>query len=429
VEYAVKIKKLLKNDNIEEGDLIEISVEKGTFKGILMPHHEASASDILSIKLNSGYNVGIAVDDYSKISLLEKGNYPEKKTDEPNENKSKPIIAILGTGGTIASYVDYRTGAVHPAQNAKELAVSAPELTRMCNIKAKVLFSMLSEDIKSEHWQKIARESANQLNNGAEGVIITHGTDTMGYTSCALSFMLKNLTGPVILVGSQRSSDRPSSDANMNLISAAQVAIESDLAEVVVMMHGSTSDSHVLIHRGTRVRKMHTSKRDAFISINENPLGRVQNGKITFSEQFDKRKEGPVKLLDKMETRVGIIYTHPGINSDLIDYLSEKNKGIVIAGSGLGHTPGDLLDSIRNAILNGVHIVMTSQCLYGKVNMNVYSTGRDLLKAGVISAEDMLPETAYVKLMWVLAQTQDPVKVAHLIRSNIAGEIKNRRTL
>ncbi len=428
VVYPDKIKKLLKDDNIEEGDIIEITVKKGIYKGILMPHHAASAVDILTIKLNTGYNVGIAVDDKSEITLLEKGKYPEKKSDEPQVNESKPIIAILGTGGTIASYVDYRTGAVHPAKNAMDLAVSVPELAKMCNIKAKVLFSMLSEDIKSEHWQEIAREVAYHLNDGASGVIITHGTDTMGYTSCALSFMLRNLTGPVILVGSQRSSDRPSTDANINLISAVQVAIESDLAEVVVMMHGSTSDSQVSIHRGTRVRKMHTSKRDAFLSINENPLGRVQNGKMTLSEQYRKRGEGPVEVMEEMETRVGLIYTYPGINRDVFDVIAEKNKGIVIAGSGLGHTPRELLESIRNAVSNGVHIVMTSQCLYGRVNMSVYSTGRDLMKAGVISAEDMLPETAYVKLMWVLGQTQDPEKVLHLIKTNLAGEIKGRRT-
>jgi glutamyl-tRNA(Gln) amidotransferase subunit D len=422
------IKKKLKDDNIEEGDLIEITVKKGIYKGILMPHHEASTADILTIKLDTGYNIGIAVDDKSEISLLEKGKYPDKKSIEPQIDESKPKIAILGTGGTIASYVDYRTGAVHPAQNARDLAISVPELARMCNIKAKVLFSMLSEDIKSEHWQEIARESAYQLNNGASGVIITHGTDTMSYTSCALSFMLKNPSGPVILVGSQRSSDRPSTDANINLISATQVATESDLAEVVVMMYSSTSDSQVSIHRGTRVRKMHTSKRNAFLSINENPLGRVQNGKITISEQYHKRGEGPVKVMEKMETKVGLVYTYPGINSELIDFIAEKNKGIVIAGSGLGHTPLELLESIRNAISNGIHIVMTSQCIYGRVNMNVYSTGRDLMKAGVISAEDMLPETAYVKLMWVLGQTHDPEKVAHLIKTNIAGEIKDRRT-
>jgi glutamyl-tRNA(Gln) amidotransferase subunit D len=125
---------------------------------------------------------------------------------------------------------------------------------------------------------------------------------------------------------------------------------------------------------------------------------------------------------------VGLIYTYPGINKDVFDLITEKNKGIVIAGSGLGHTPGELLESIRKAISNGVHIVMTSQCLYGRVNMNVYSTGRDLMKAGVISVEDMLPETAYVKLMWVLGQTQDPKKVVHLLKTNIAGEIKDRRT-
>ncbi len=429
MDYPDKIKKILKEGNIIEGDLVEITVKKGIYRGILMPHFEASAPDILTVKLDTGYNIGIAIDEKSKILPLEKGKYPEKRSEELQYKKSKPKIAILGTGGTIASYVDYRTGAVHPVQNARDLAFSMPNLVRMCNIKAKVLFSMLSEDIKPEHWQEIAQEAAHHLNDGASGVIITHGTDTMAYTSCALSFMLSNLTGPVILVGSQRSSDRPSSDAHLNLISAAEVAIGSDLGEVVVIMHRTTSDSQVSIHRGTRVRKMHSSKRDAFLSINENPLGMVKDGETILTEQYKRRAEGPVEVQDRMETRVGLIYTFPGMKKEAIDFLAEKNKGIVIAGSGLGHIPDDLLESIKEAISNGVHIVMTTQCLYGEVNMNVYSRGRDLLRAGVISGEDMLPETAFVKLMWVLGQTQNPNEVEKLIKTDLVGEIGIKRAL
>jgi glutamyl-tRNA(Gln) amidotransferase subunit D len=198
---------------------------------------------------------------------------------------------VIGTGGTIASYVDYRTGAVHPALTAQDLIFSVPELTDICNVKAKVLFSVLSENMQVEYWQKLAKEVANELNNGAKGVIIPHGTDTLGYTSSALSFMLQDLNGAVILVGSQRSSDRPSSDANINLIASAKLIAESDLGEVVVVMHGETSDSYCTIHRGTRVRKMHSSRRDAFKSINEGPIGKIMADKRCCTDLLLSRDE------------------------------------------------------------------------------------------------------------------------------------------
>lgn len=427
--YPVKLQKRFKKGNIEIGDTIEIISDKKVYRGILMPHHEFSGEDIVTIKLDTGYNVGVSIDDQSEMKLLEKAVKSEKKRLEIQYDDTKPIISILGTGGTIASYVDYRTGAVHPALDATDLAYSVPELAEMCNIRAKVLFSIFSEDMTVVHWQMLAKEIANELNNGSSGVIIAHGTDTMGYTSSALSFMLKNLTGPVILVGSQRSSDRPSSDANMNLISASHIAKNSDLGEVVVVMHGETSDSYITIHRGTRVRKMHTSRRDAFQSINEEPLGMIRDGEIVMFQEYKKRGTGKVEVKDKMENKVGIFYCYPEVSVEYFDFLAERNKGIIIAGTGLGHAPRALLENIRNAISSGVHVVMTSQCLYGTVNMNVYSSGRDLLKAGVISGEDMLPETAYIKLMWVLGQTQDSEEVKNLMETNIVGEISQRRNI
>ncbi|UCE36957.1 MAG: Glu-tRNA(Gln) amidotransferase subunit GatD [Thermoplasmata archaeon] len=429
MDYPKKVAKLLKESEIEVGDIITISSEKGVYKGILMPHHEASCEDILTIKLDNGYNIGISVNDESRIFLVERAAKLVGKENKLDFDESKPQITVLGTGGTIASYIDYRTGAVHPALNTEDLAYSVPELAEICNIKAKVLFSMFSEDLTLEHWQKLAKEAALELNSGAEGVIVAHGTDTMGYTSSALSFMLRNLTSPVILIGSQRSSDRPSTDSRLNLISAAQLAVNSDLGEVVVMMHGNTSDSHVVIHRGTKVRKMHASRRGAFCSINEKPLGTVKEGIIEISGSYRKRGKDSVEVLEKMEEKVCLIYTYPGIKAALIDYLAEKNMGIVIAGTGLGHAANQMIESIRNAISNGVYVVMTSQCFYGRVNMNVYSTGRDLMRVGVISGEDMLPETAFVKLMWVLGQTQDPEEVKALITTNLVGEIGVKREL
>jgi glutamyl-tRNA(Gln) amidotransferase subunit D len=424
--YTRKIHDLLENTKIKVGDTIEIVTREGTYKGILMPHHEFSKNDIITIKMKSGYNIGIAVDNEIELKLINKGNNIPKKAENHSKDENKPMIAILGTGGTIACYVDYRTGAVHPALSTNDLIQSVPELAQICNIKARVLFSIFSENMLVKHWKILANEVAHELNQGAKGVIIPHGTDTMCYTSAALSFMLSNLSGPVILVGAQRSSDRPSTDSNLNLISASQLATGSDLGEVVVSMHKDISDSEISIHRGTRVRKMHTSRRDAFQSINEDPIGSVKEQNIILSEPYYKRCKGKVTVDDKMEKNVGIFYSHPGVTCEHFEFLAEKNRGIVIVGTGLGHAPKELLKSIKNAIESGISVVMTSQCLYGRVNMNVYSLGRDLRLTGVISGGDMLPETALVKLMWVLGHTSDPEKVNELILKNLKGEFRSR---
>jgi glutamyl-tRNA(Gln) amidotransferase subunit D len=429
LSYPDNILKLLKNADIEIGDTIEIITSEGKYMGILMPHHEFSKDEIITIKLSSGYNVGIELDENIELKLVEKGKKQMKNIERISEDKNKSTISILGTGGTIASYIDYRTGAVHPALSTSDLVNSVPELAKICNIEAKVLFSIFSEDMKIKHWQKLANEAANELNKGARGVIVPHGTDTMGYTSAALSFMLNNLTGPLIFVGAQRSSDRPSTDANLNLISAATLATQSDLGEVVVMMHKETSDCTISIHRGTRVRKMHTSRRDAFKSVNENPIGSVVGGKVTLKESYKKRCEGKVEVDSKMEKAVCMLYSHPGIRPDYFDYMAEKNKGIVIVGTGLGHVPLELQSRIENAINQGVAVVMTSQCLFGRVNMKVYSSGRDLISKGVISAHDMLPETAFVKLSWVLGHSTEAEAVKERMQSNLKGEINPRRSI
>jgi len=427
--YPGKIAQKLEQAGIAVGDTIKLTSTGKQYCGVLMPHNDFSSEDIITLKLDSGYNIGIEFKERSTLELLEKGMLSEETKRDIKDDADKPTVAIIGTGGTIASYVDYRTGAVHPALSAEDLAYSLPELAEMANIRATVLCSIFSEDMTGSHWQALAEEIAKELNGGAAGVIIPHGTDTLGYTSAALSFMLRNLSGPVILVGAQRSSDRPSSDAPLNLLSSVGVAINSDLGEVAVLMHEKTSDSGVAIHRGTRVRKMHTSARDAFISINQEPLGVIKDGSIGFKQSYNKKGKGPVEVNIKLEKRVALLYSYPGIRPEHLDILAQTNKGIVLAGTGLGHVPQGLVDSVKKAVSSGVYVVMTSQCLYGRVNMNVYSRGRDLLTAGVISGEDMLPETALVKLMWVLGRTDKPQEVRELMDRNIAGEISERRYL
>ncbi|MEA2054753.1 MAG: Glu-tRNA(Gln) amidotransferase subunit GatD [Candidatus Thermoplasmatota archaeon] len=420
-----EIKKTLGEIGAVEGDFIEVERNGKTYRGILMPHHAFSGEDMLIIKLENGYNIGIRIDDNCRVKLIEKRKERRKKKRVVPFDKSRPSITLLGTGGTIASYVDYTTGAVHPASTSEELAFSVPEIFDVCNVSAKIIFQRLSEDIAPHDWEKIAREVAEELNKGAEGIIITHGTDTMGYTSAALSFLLKNLSGPVVLVGSQRSSDRPSSDAFQNLLAAAKVAV-SDIGEVVIVMHGTPSPGYCPIYRGTKVRKMHSSRRDAFRSINENPIGFVDD-ELHLVTSYRKKSGGKTVADTSLNTNVSLVYFHPGLSEDDFRKMTEGKDGVVIAGTGLGHVSGNLIPIIEELVGKGIPVVMTTQCIWGRVNMNVYATGRKLIQAGVISGEDMLPETALVKTMWVLANFEgDDIK--KMMKKNIAGEI-SRRTI
>ena len=319
--------------------------------------------------------------------------------------------------------MDYRTGAVSPQFSTEDILEAIPELGQIANIKGKVIYSILSENMRAEYWRKLAAEVYTEIKNGAEGIIVTHGTDTMGYTAAALSFMVQTPV-PVVLVGSQRSSDRPSSDAAMNTICAAKVAC-SDLAEVVVVMHGSTSDNFCLIHRGTKVRKMHTSARDAFQSINDTPIGKViydatdiNKIRFEFFSAYTKRGENELELSDKLEDKCCLIKFYPGADPAILDFFVAQQgyKGIVLEGTGLGHVSAEWIPGVARAIKQGIPVVMTSQCLHGTICDRVYDTGRDLLRAGIIEGEDMLPETALVKLMWVLGQTSDMEEVRRLMR-------------
>jgi len=396
---------------------------KGTkYEGTLMP----SQTDSIVLKLKNGYNIGIRKDTAS-ITLLEKKQ--DKKILEPvsrpaQKKKSLPNISILSTGGTIASRIDYRTGAVTSQFSAEDILRAIPELEEIANYNCRMIYSILSENMRPSYWVELARAVYEEIKNGADGVIITHGTDTMMYTAAALSFMLETPV-PVVLVGSQRSADRPSSDNAMNAVCAAAVAT-SDIAGVCVVMHGSTSDDFCHIHRGTKVRKMHTSKRDAFQSVNARPIGRVEypSREIRIMSSYIKRGERKLAVRDKLEPKCALIkYVTGASNESLLFHSGSGYKGIVIEGTGLGHVSTEWVPLIKNATDAGIPVVMTSQCINGRVCDRVYDTGRDILKAGAIEGEDMLSEVALVKLMWVLGQTQDMGKVKEMMGSDIAGEI------
>ncbi|UCE29718.1 MAG: Glu-tRNA(Gln) amidotransferase subunit GatD, partial [Candidatus Bathyarchaeota archaeon] len=338
-------------------------------------------------------------------------------------------VAIVSTGGTIASRVDYRTGGVRPALTANDLYSVVPELSEIAQVNAEILFSLFSENITPKHWTKIAEAVAKHIENGVAGVVVAHGTDTMGYTAAALSFALHNLPVPVIIVGSQRSADRPSSDAALNLIGAVRASANAPFAEVVVAMHETVSDETVFFHRGTKVRKCHTSRRDTFKSINTSPIARLRNERFEMLiEDYHKRDSSQrIVLKPSFNEKVALIKSHPGLDSSVIEWYVKKGfKGVVLEGTGLGHVSKNCFPAIRNAVENDIIIAMTSQCIWGRLGMNVYNQGRDLLAIGVVQLEDMLPETALVKLMWALGQTKHIRKARKLLTTNISNEISPR---
>lgn len=429
MDYPPSVAKLLQDAGADLGDEIEVTEPDGrTWRGLVMEHHSFSAPHIVTLKLGSGYNVGVEVEG-ATLKLLRKTQPRVRKPKAAAHHGDLPKISIVATGGTIASYVDYRTGGVHPVTTPEELAGAVPEIARLADVSTRIVYAMFSEDLQPEHWQRLAREVKAEFDAGARGVVVTHGTDTLQFTAAALSFFLKDLPGPVVLVGAQRSSDRPSSDANLNLHAAVACAAMADMGEVVALMHGSTDDARVLVHRGTRVRKMHTSRRDAFQSINERPLGYVDlppGGKpvvaITGSHRAPSGK--PVQVDDALNERVAMIQSYPGLWPEHIE--SVVLDGVVLVGTGLGHVAARCLPALEKLQKEGKFVAMTSQCLNGRVNMNVYSSGRDLQRVGVVPAEDMLPEVAYVKLMWVLGHTTDHEEAVRLFSTPIAGEMEER---
>lgn len=417
---------MIKSIECNEGDLVKVVKDGREYTGIVMP----SRSDRIVLKLKSGYNVGINIDD-ATIELVERGTAPARQPHKEHPCKTGlPNISILSTGGTIASRVDYRTGAVSSQFTADDIMDAIPELADIACFKGQVLSMIFSEDMDTAVWMSLARAAYEEIKNGADGIIVTHGTDTLMYTAAALSFMIRSPV-PIVLVGAQRSSDRPSSDNAMNMICAAAVAT-SDVAGITVVMHGSTSDDFCYVHRGTKVRKLHTSMRTAFQSVNEAPLARVEYGTrgITKTGEYQKRGERELKLMDKMDSRCALVKFYPGMTPEIIDYYREKGyKGLVLEGTGLGHVNTSWMPTVKKAVDSGMVIVMCSQCINGRICDRVYSTGIDLLKAGVIEGEDMLAEVALVKMMWAFGQSQDPKEVARIMKTDQAGEIHWRSTL
>jgi len=400
------------------GKRIKVKVKGKTFEGVVMP----TRSDNLVLKLDNGYNIGLK--DYEILEVFEIELIPTfKETFE--RRPGLPNLKIISTGGTIASKVDYRTGAVTSQFSSEEILAEVPELKEICNIDSMLLYNILSENMKPRNWIELSNEIYKSIKDGHDGVIVTHGTDTMAYTSSAIAFMLSTPV-PIVLVGSQRSSDRPSSDATMNLLCAAHAA-SSELGEVAVVMHATTSDNYCHIHRAVKVRKNHTSRRDAFQSVNQLPIGKVEypSGKIEWNIDFIKRNERELVLKDKLEEKCVLVKFFPGLPPDILDfYYDQGYRGFVLEGTGLGHVSTDWIDTLKRLCDDSL-VVMTSQCIWGRICDRVYDTGRDLINAGVIEGEDMLPEVALVKTMWLLGN-YSLEEAKELVKKNLVGEINPR---
>ena len=374
------------------------------------------------LKLDSGYNLGVPAGECTFLARAPAAAPPcGAVTQDPN----LPELSIISTGGTIASRIDYRTGAVTSQFSAEDILRAIPQLRTVARYRTTQIASILSENMTPSLWQDLARAVYREIGKGVQGVIVTHGTDTMAYSAAAVSFMVETPV-PVIFVGAQRSADRPSSDNAMNALCSAAAAV-SPLGEVAVVMHGGTSDDRCAIHRATRVRKMHTSRRDAFQTLGGPPLGTVKYPSLQVDLTPDAARRGaaPLRLRDALEEHCGLLTFHPGLRPDVIRAFSGY-RGLVLAGTGLGHVSSECVGAVKGLIDGGTEVVMTSQCLHGRVCDRVYDTGRDLLAAGVIEGEDLLPEVALVKLMWVLPQARDHDAVAALMRENLRGEIRPR---
>lgn len=436
--YSAQIEKVLKSRKISVGDRVRVAKDKFVIEGTLLPRITLGDTSSIVVKQDNGYNVGIRHEKGIKIELVKHGRPIEIRhaAMEARKDSTKPLVSILGAGGTIASRVEYDTGAVFPEFSPGDLLRSFPQLKEIASIKGRELFRLFSEDMTPEHWRTIARETAKEIMSGAQGVVITHGTDTMNYTSAALSFMLQNLPVPVVVVGAQRSSDRGSSDNMMNLICAVQAAAHSNIAEVSACMHATSSDDFCYIHQGNKVRKLHTSRRDAFRSVNVLPFAKVwfAERKIEYlRDNYAKRADRKMRIDDKINPNVGLIQIHPGIKPEFIESTKKFFNGVVLAGTGLGHAPTNpskekfaksTLPAIKSLIDSGIPVVIAPQTIYGRLNLNVYSAGRLLKQAGVIGdGADWLPETAMVKLMWVLGHTRDMEKVREMMMMNFAGEL------
>jgi len=429
-EYRGAARALLERESARVWSDVIIETRQGRFEGVVLPRSEYDDEYHIVLKLHNGYNTGLHVDSINSIKEVgyREAKYQIPESEFPSQT-GMPEVTLFGTGGTIASRLDYRTGAVIPAFTPGELYGAVPELADICNLKTEKLSGIFSENLGPENYVKTALRIGQEIEAGVDGIVLGQGTDTMHHTGAILSYMIQNSPVPVVIVGSQRSSDRPSSDAALNLIHAVTASATGDIAEVMVCMFGPTSDRYGILHRGTRVRKMHSSYRDTFRTIGDIPLATITARRLKhLRHDFRRRRQDrEVDINTSFEDRVAMIYYYPNMHPDMVEALIDRDyKGLIIAGTGLGHVNKPLYQPLERAVQEGMHVFMTVQTLWGFVQMYVYDTGRDLLQIGVEPLGNMLPEAAYMKLCWALGQSENRDEVTKIMQTTVAGELTPR---
>ncbi|HYB04405.1 MAG TPA: Glu-tRNA(Gln) amidotransferase subunit GatD [Nitrososphaerales archaeon] len=432
--YRGRALELLQKFDVKPSEQVRLVTSDGLeTKGLIVPRYEYADDDHVVLKLKSGYNIGLKVSTIQSISLISDTSRGVASDAAPSRKKSqndggKKKLMLVSTGGTIASRVDYRTGAVHPALTASDLYVAVPELDRLAVVEPEVVFSIYSENMTPSDWEVLSSRIIELARSKSpDGVVVMMGTDTLAYTSAALSFSLIGFGVPVVVVGAQRSSDRPSSDAALNLRSAALFAVESNRPGVYVAMHQNENDENIAIHSGVRVRKNHTSRRDAFQSIDASLVAVVKNASEIVWNERDSQKSNISKysLKTKFEKSVSLVKFYPGFDPNVIRFLVDDTgvRGLILEGTGLGHVSDKTVSVISDVVKKGIFVGLTSQCIWGHVDLNVYDTGRDLIAAGVTPLENMFAETAFAKLSWVMGNFPD---TAETMLKNLVGEFSSR---
>ncbi len=418
---------------MQVGKTYQVMTKDTTYVGRYMPDSDSS---IVRLKLDSGYNVGVARSKIVKATQVKKKVVAAKKVKKPVQKQSLPKVAILHTGGTVASKVDYETGGVSAQFSDADLLHMFPELGEVAQISSSLVANMFSSDMNFNHINQIAEAVFKQLKKtDVQGVVVTHGTDTLAFTAAALSFMLSGLEKPVVVVGAQRSSDRPSSDAALNLLCAVHFAAKADCGEVVCCMHDTSEDTLCSILPGVKVKKLHTSRRDAFACVNDGPLATVDVAGNIHMFRDARVYTGKLGLtLLNPRLKIGVVVSRPNMSAKDV-LCCEGYDGVVLLGGGLGHMPVQQVDDFTKGnagilraikkLAKAMPVVMTSNCVYGRNNMQVYSYGRKLIEAGVLgNLLDMHFEAAYMKLAYVLSL--DKGRARELYSENFRGEITPR---
>jgi len=425
----------LKKNIIPNTNIKITTNDSRTFEGLVLPD---TTSQKVVLKLSSGYNIGILNKNIQETKSLKNQVSKKNKLPKLKTNKKLPTISILHTGGTIASKVDYETGAVLSQFSPEDIISMFPEIKGLANIDSKLVRNMWSSNMNFNHFNILAKAVEKEVKKGVDGIIVTLGTDALTYASAALSFILEGISIPVIFTASQRSSDRGSSDAFLNLYCAVKFAKEANFAGVAICMHGSSNDDYCNVLPACKTKKLHSSRRNTFQPVNTAPIAKVTTENIEFFPETHHKKRNDSKLKLKLlnpKLKLGILRFHPHFQSSMLEPI-KKFDGLIIEGTGLGNGPVECVDEFTKenektiktitALTKKMPVTMTTQCVFGRVNMNVYSYGRKILDSGVWGNHtDMLPETAFVKLAWLLSN-YNKKEIKELYHKNLRGEISER---